>query len=158
MIYCINDIFFCAISDAHFAKILLPISTQIAILVFALFPEPVELANSLSFHTDFIFSSIGEEFGFIGCAVAIGLLFVIIFKCLHIAKRSRTSVGKYMCVGVAAMFIFHVWENVAMCMGLMPVTGIPLPFFSYGGSSMLTNLVAIGLVMNVWSRRNTATL
>lgn len=109
-------------------------------------------------HTDFIFSSIGEEFGFVGCAVAIGLLFVIIFKCLHIAKRSRTSVGKYMCVGVAAMFIFHVWENVAMCMGLMPVTGIPLPFFSYGGSSMLTNLVAIGLVMNVWSRRNTATL
>ncbi len=109
-------------------------------------------------HTDFIYSAIGEEFGFVGCAVAIGLLFVIIFKCLHVAKKARTSVGTYMCIGVAAMFIFHVWENVAMCMGLMPVTGIPLPFFSYGGSSMVTNMVAIGLVMNVWSRRNTATL
>ena len=57
--------------------------------------------------------------------------------------------GKYICLGVAAMFAFHLIENVGMCIGVMPVTGIPLPFFSYGGSSLLTNLVAIGMVMNV---------
>ena len=109
-------------------------------------------------HTDFIYSAIAEEFGFVGCALVIGLLFVIIFKCLYTARIARTSTGKYICVGVAAMFIFHTYENVAMCMGLMPVTGIPLPFFSYGGSSMLANCIAIGLVMNVWSRRNTVAL
>ena len=109
-------------------------------------------------HTDFIYSAIAEEFGVVGCALVIGLLFVIIFKCLYTARTARTSTGKYICVGVAAMFIFHTYENVAMCMGLMPVTGIPLPFFSYGGSSMLANCIAIGLVMNVWSRRNTVAL
>jgi len=109
-------------------------------------------------HTDFIFSSIAEEFGFVGCAVVMGLLFVIIFKCIYTANASRTSMGTYICVGVAAMFIFHIYENIAMCMGLMPVTGIPLPFFSYGGSSLVTAFVAIGLVMNVSSRTGTATI
>ena len=107
-------------------------------------------------HTDFIFSATGEEFGFVGCSIVIGLLFVIIFKCLYTARRARTSMGSYMCVGVAAMLLFHVYENIAMCMGLMPVTGIPLPFFSYGGSSMLSTLIAMGLVMNVAARSGTA--
>ncbi len=109
-------------------------------------------------HTDFIFSAAAEEFGFVGCAIIITLLFVIIFKTLYTARRARTSVGTYMCVGVAAMLLFHVYENIAMCMGLMPVTGIPLPFFSYGGSSILSTLVSMGLVMNVWSRRGTANI
>ena len=107
-------------------------------------------------HTDFIFSAAGEEFGFVGCVLIIALLFIIIFKCFHTARRSRTSSGSYMCVGVAAMLLFHVYENIAMCMGLMPVTGIPLPFFSYGGSSMVSTLLAMGLVMNVWARSGTA--
>ena len=109
-------------------------------------------------HTDFIFSAAAEEFGFVGCAIIIGLLFVIIFKCLYTARRARTSLGSYMCVGVSAMLLFHVYENIAMCMGLMPVTGIPLPFFSYGGSSMVSTLIAMGLVMNVSARGNTANI
>ena len=109
-------------------------------------------------HTDFIFSSIAEEFGFVGCTTVIGLLFIIIFKCIYTAKVSRTSMGTYICVGVTAMFVFHIYENIAMCMGLMPVTGIPLPFFSYGGSSLVTACVAIGLVMNVGARTGTATI
>lgn len=109
-------------------------------------------------HTDFIFSAAGEEFGFVGCILIILLLFVIIFKCFYTAKRARTTLGSYMCVGVAAMLLFHVYENVAMCIGLMPVTGIPLPFFSYGGSSILSTLLAMGLVMNVWSRSGTANI
>lgn len=107
-------------------------------------------------HTDFIFSATGEEFGFVGVALVIVLLFAIIFKCFYTARRSRTNTGSYMCVGVAAMLLFHVYENIAMCMGLMPVTGIPLPFFSYGGSSMLSTLIAMGLVMNVAARSGTA--
>lgn len=100
-------------------------------------------------HTDFIFSTISEEFGFIGAILLILLLFAIIFKCISVAQKADTPFGKYICVGVAAMFIFHTVENVGMCMGLLPVTGIPLPFISYGGSSLVTNMIAIGLVMSV---------
>ena len=103
-------------------------------------------------HTDFIFSVICEELGFIGALVAIGLLLAIIIRCIMIGLNARNRLGMYICFGVAAMFTFHVVENVGMCLGLMPVTGIPLPFFSYGGSSMLTNLIAIGLVLNVKHR------
>lgn len=77
------------------------------------------------------------------------LLIAIIIKCLAVGINARNNLGKYMCVGVAAMLTFHVFENIGMCIGLMPVTGIPLPFFSYGGSSLLTNLIAIGIVLNV---------
>lgn len=100
-------------------------------------------------HTDFIFSVVCEELGFIGALLVIGLLLAIIIRCIIIGLNARNSLGMYICFGVAAMFTFHVIENVGMCIGLMPVTGIPLPFFSYGGSSMLTNLIAIGLVLNV---------
>lgn len=109
--------------------------------------------NQLGFlptkHTDFIFSVISEEFGFIGAALVVILLFTIIIKCLKTASKSTTLFGKYLCVGVASMLIFHTIENIGMCMGLMPVTGIPLPFFSYGGSSLITNFIAIGIVMSV---------
>lgn len=100
-------------------------------------------------HTDFIFSVVCEELGFIGALVVIGLLVAIILRCVYVGINARNDLGKYICLGVAAMFAFHLIENVGMCIGVMPVTGIPLPFFSYGGSSLLTNLVAIGLVMNV---------
>ncbi len=103
--------------------------------------------------TDFIFGVIGEEFGFIGCVIALLLLFILIIRCIHIGMQAKDSTGSFICIGIAAMFIFHTFENVLMCIGLMPVTGIPLPFLSYGGSSALTNFLAVGLVLSVWNRR-----
>lgn len=104
-------------------------------------------------HTDFIFSTISEEFGFIGGIIVVAVLMVIISRCFMVAIRSQNKFGRYIAAGVGAMLLFHTLENVGMCIGLMPVTGIPLPLFSYGGTSMLTNLIAIGLVLSV-SRRN----
>lgn len=106
-------------------------------------------------HTDFIFSVVCEELGFIGALVVIGLLLAIIIRCIIIGMNARNSLGTYICFGVAAMFAFHVVENIGMCIGIMPVTGIPLPFFSYGGSSLLTNIIAVGLVLNVRYRSKT---
>ena len=100
-------------------------------------------------HTDFVFSVVCEELGFLGGVIAILLLIAIVIRCLIIGVNARNNLGMYICIGVAAMFSFHVIENVGMCIGIMPVTGIPLPFFSYGGSSMLTNMIAVGLVLNV---------
>lgn len=105
--------------------------------------------------TDFIFAVIGEEFGFVGCIAVVLALFFLIFRCIYIAREAKSDFGKYICIGIAAMFLFQVFENIGMCMGIMPVTGIPLPFFSAGGSSILTTMLSVGLVMNVWSRRKT---
>ena len=104
-------------------------------------------------HTDFIFAVIGEELGIIGCAVVIALLFTLIFRCIANSRLAKNEFGSYICIGVAIMFFAHVFENIGMCIGLMPVTGIPLPFFSYGGSSIITNFIAVGLVLNVYMRR-----
>lgn len=113
--------------------------------------------NNLGFiperHTDFIFSVIGEELGLIGSVIIILLFMILILRCIYIAKISKDSYGKYVCIGVMAMFLFHVLENIGMTIGIMPVTGIPLPFVSYGGSSLLTNMMSIGLVLNVGMRR-----
>jgi len=100
-------------------------------------------------HTDFIFATIGEEWGFFGCVIVVALLTSIIIKCVLTAKRTRNTFGYFLCVGVAAMFFFHMLENIGMCIRLMPVTGIPLPFFSYGGTSLLTNMTAMGIVSSV---------
>lgn len=104
-------------------------------------------------HTDFIFGVIGEELGLIGCIFVAALLFALIFKILSDSRSAKNDLGEYICIGVAFMFVAHVFENIGMCIGLMPVTGIPLPFFSYGGSSLLTNLISIGLVLGVHMRR-----
>ena len=113
--------------------------------------------NNLGFiperHTDFIFSIIGEEFGLIGSMVIVLLFLWLIMRCMYIAKISKDDYGKFITIGVMAMFLFHVLENIGMTIGIMPVTGIPLPFISYGGSSLLTNMIAIGLVLNVGMRR-----
>ena len=101
-------------------------------------------------HTDFIFAVIGEELGLIGAVLCLGLLFALVLRCIHISLKAKDKFGKYIAVGVAFMFMAHIFENIGMCVGLMPVTGIPLPFFSYGGSSVVTNLIAIGLVQNVY--------
>ncbi|MBQ3554306.1 MAG: rod shape-determining protein RodA [Clostridia bacterium] len=103
--------------------------------------------------TDFIYGVIGEEFGFIGTILVLALLLVLICRCIYVARHAKNDMGTYICIGIAAMYLFHTFENICMCIGLMPVTGIPLPFLSYGGSSILTNFIAIGLVQSVWSRR-----
>lgn len=103
-------------------------------------------------HTDFIFATIGEEWGFIGTIVVVSLLTLIIIRCIYVALKAGDSYGSYICIGVGAMLAFHMLENIGMCVQLMPVTGIPLPFFSYGGSSLVTNLMAVGFVNSVSSR------
>ena len=100
-------------------------------------------------YTDFIFSVISEEFGFIGALLVTAVLFFIIYKCFKTAQKTDNAFGRYICVGVGAMMLFHAFENIGMCIGLMPVTGIPLPFVSYGGTSLVVNMIAIGLVLSV---------
>jgi len=113
--------------------------------------------NNLGFilerHTDFIFSVIGEELGLVGALVLMMLFLWLLLRCIHIAKVSKDDYGMLICVGIISMFLFHIFENIGMTIGLMPVTGIPLPFISYGGSNLLTNMAAVGLVLNVGMRR-----
>lgn len=104
-------------------------------------------------HTDFIFSGITEGVGFVGGAILIAAFFVLIFRWLYIALQARDSFGTCLVAGVTAMLAAHVFENIGMTMGLMPVTGIPLPFISYGGSNMLTNMMGVGIVLNVYMHR-----
>ena len=104
--------------------------------------------------TDFIYSTIGETWGFVGCvAVLIGYI-LILLRMLYLAWFTRDKFGKLMIIGVMGMLLFHVLENIAMTLGLMPITGIPLPFLSYGGSNMMTNMGGIGLVLNVTRNRS----
>jgi len=113
--------------------------------------------NQLNFlpakHTDFIFSVIGEEFGFIGITLVILLYLLLFWQFIKVAEEARDFTGKLIVIGITAMFLFHVLENIGMTMGVMPITGIPLPFISYGGSSMVTSLSAMGLVLNVNMRK-----
>lgn len=105
-------------------------------------------------HTDFIYSVISEEWGFIGSVFIILLLFFIIYRCFLTAENADTPFGKYICTGIGAMLFFHTFENIGMCIGLTPVTGIPLPFVSYGGTNLITNMIAIGLVLSVYLHSN----
>ncbi|MGM7700931.1 FtsW/RodA/SpoVE family cell cycle protein [Pseudalkalibacillus sp. Hm43] len=102
--------------------------------------------------TDFIFSVIGEEFGFMGTSFIISLFFLLIYRIIHAALESNDPFGSYLCAGVIGMITFQVFQNIGMTIGLLPITGIPLPFISYGGSSTLASMIAIGLVLNVRSR------
>lgn len=104
-------------------------------------------------HTDFIFAVAGEELGFFGSIIIVALLCTIIFRCIKTSSLAKRQGGSLMCIGVAAMLIFQSFENIGMCIGIMPCTGIPLPFFSYGGSSVMTSFIAIGLVLSVYKRR-----
>jgi rod shape determining protein RodA len=98
-------------------------------------------------HTDFIFGVVGEEMGFVGAIVLVALLFTIIWRCFMLSRRCDGVFGQMICVGVGALLAFHVFENILMVVGLAPVTGIPLPFVSYGGTNMLASMVAVGLVL-----------
>ena len=102
---------------------------------------------------DFPFSAIGEQFGLIGCAVVIGLYVLVLVRIWRIAHLSRDLLGTYLCVGVFSMLLWQVFQNVAMTVGLMPITGLPLPFISYGGSGLVTFFALMGLVQNVHMRR-----
>ncbi|WP_213995765.1 rod shape-determining protein RodA [Tepidanaerobacter syntrophicus] len=113
--------------------------------------------NQLNFlpvkHTDFIFAVLGEELGFIGGVTLLLLYFVLIYYSLRVAFKARDLLGTYMVVGIVSMWLFQILVNMGMNMGIMPVTGIPLPFMSYGGSSFLMNMMAAGVVINVGMRR-----
>ncbi len=108
------------------------------------FPEP---------HTDFIFPRMSlSNSDFLGASVIIALFFLLIFRMIHIAIESNDPFGSYICAGTIGMFTFQVFQNIGMTIGLLPITGITLPLMSYGGSSLLTYMIAIGFVLNVRSR------
>ena len=116
--------------------------------------ESVKNGNFLSEeNSDFIFAVIGEELGFTGCVVIIAVMGILVFLCLRTASRSRDMGGRLICVGVASLIAFQSFVNIGVCIKLLPNTGLPLPFFSAGLSSLLSVYVAIGLVMNVSLQR-----
>ena len=104
-------------------------------------------------HKDFIFSAFAEEHGFVGVVVVLALYFVMLMRIVQNAQTAPDRAGMYICMGVAGLFLFHILVNVGMVAGMMPVTGIPLPFMSAGGSSVWSNFLALGLVNNVRLRR-----
>ena len=103
-------------------------------------------------HTDFIFTVAGEEIGFLGAGLILVLYSIILMRAFSIARRTNDLFGRMVCVGVIAWFSFQIFENIGMTMGLMPMTGVPLPFLSYGGSSMFANMIGVGLLQNVYQR------
>jgi rod shape determining protein RodA len=100
-------------------------------------------------HTDFIFSVIGEKYGFAGASFVISLYFLLIYRIISLSLDVKDPFSSYICTGVVSMFVFHVFQNAGMTIGLLPITGIPLPFISYGGSSMISNMLAIGLIFSI---------
>ncbi len=113
--------------------------------------------NQLNFlpeqHTDFIFAVIGEEFGFLGSALIIILFTLLMLQMIRVTINAKDNFGRLISLGITAMFFFHVVENIGMSLGVMPITGIPLPFISYGGSSLVTSMIAVGLILNINMRR-----
>jgi rod shape determining protein RodA len=104
-------------------------------------------------HTDFIFTVVGEELGFVGAALLMVLFAVLLWRTYRIAAQARDPFGTYLASGIAAMFAIQMFVNVGMTMGIMPITGIPLPFVSYGGSALIADFIAIGLLLNIRARR-----
>lgn len=114
--------------------------------------------NSLNFlpesHTDLIFAVLAEQAGFIGAVILLLLYMLLIFRVIRTAAHAKDTFGMLICIGVASMLLFHVLVNVGMTIGMMPLTGLPLPFMSYGSNSLLMNMMAIGLVLNIGMRRH----
>lgn len=108
--------------------------------------------NLFAQHTDYVFSSIGEELGFVGCMLVIGVLLLIIIRCIWVGVHSKDYMRRLVCFGAASAMIFQVVNNVGMCLGVTPVIGLTLPFFSYGGSSIVTTYAMLGLVSGVHAR------
>ena len=103
-------------------------------------------------HTDFIFSNLAERFGFVGSMALVLLFFLLIWRILHVATISRDRFGVLIAVGIGTMFLFHILVNIGMTMGIMPVTGIPLPFISYGRSSLVVSVMSLGLLQSIAMR------
>jgi rod shape determining protein RodA len=103
-------------------------------------------------YTDFIFAVLCEETGFIGGFIVLILYFTLIWRGIRIALQARDKTGSMIAIGIVSVFLFHVMENVGMNMGVMPITGIPLPFITYGGSSMMANLFSVSLLSSIWAR------
>ncbi len=99
--------------------------------------------------TDFIFSVVGEEFGFIGASILISLFFLLIYHITKVGMETKNKYYTYLCVGVISMITFHVFQNIGMTIGVLPITGIPLPFISYGGSSLMGNMMGLGLIFSI---------
>ncbi|NSW90723.1 MAG: FtsW/RodA/SpoVE family cell cycle protein [Firmicutes bacterium] len=106
--------------------------------------------------SDMIFSVIGEELGFIGSVLIITLILFIILRCIHVARNSRDYYGSFLVVGLTGMLAYQSLQNIGMCLRLLPLTGLPLPFISAGGSAMVTNYISIGIVLSVSMRRKRA--
>jgi len=104
-------------------------------------------------HTDFIYTAVGEELGFVGAAALLALFAVVMWRTWRTARLARDYYGTLVCSAIFAMFAFQIFENIGMTMGVMPVTGIPLPMMSYGGSSLIATYACLGLVTNVYARR-----
>jgi len=104
-------------------------------------------------HTDFIFSVIGEEFGFIGTLFLLMLFFALVMRALRTGAFAKNLFGTLLASGIASLWLFQIMVNVGMTVGLMPITGIPLPFISYGNSSLIVHLVSVGILLNIYSRR-----
>ena len=102
--------------------------------------------------TDYIFAVIGEELGMVGCLAVLLLLFAIILRCIYVGVRSKNYMNRQICFGIAGMLLFQVFINVGVCVGLLPVIGLTLPFFSYGGSSIVTMFMAAGIVSGIHMR------
>jgi len=105
-------------------------------------------------HTDFIFAVIGEAFGLVGGLLLIFLFLLLVYRLILIAKKAKNSFGSLTVIGISAMITFHIIENIGMTIGLMPITGIPLPFISYGGTFLLTNMIAMGIVFSIAMRKS----
>ena len=103
--------------------------------------------------TDFIFAVIGEELGLVGGMGLIAMYFVLLSRLIKIARNSKDTFGSLMVVGITAVLLFHIWENIGMTIGLMPITGIPLPFISHGGTFQLANMICIGIALSVGVHR-----
>jgi len=104
-------------------------------------------------HTDFIFALLAEERGFLGSLIVLSLYFIVIYRCIAIARAARDRLGVFLAMGMVALFACQVLINVGVVLGLMPTTGVPLPLMSYGGSSLISTMAGMGLVLNVWMRR-----
>jgi rod shape determining protein RodA len=104
-------------------------------------------------HTDFIFTVVGEETGFIGSSVLLALFAVYLWRAIRISQISPDPFGTLLCAGIVSMLVFQLFVNAGMTMGISPITGIPLPFVSYGGSSLMTTFAATGMLLNVHMRR-----
>ncbi|HIU15304.1 MAG TPA: rod shape-determining protein RodA [Candidatus Ventricola intestinavium] len=109
-------------------------------------------------HTDFIFSVVGETLGFVGSVVLLALYAFVIYRMLLLAFHTNDKFGQLVIIGVMSMLLFHVFENIGMCIGVMPITGIPLPFISYGGTNLVVNMAGIGLVLNVTQHKSSVDL